>query len=167
MTPEIYQDEDGGDYCEGMLERMFALAAGLSAPVIVEIGTRSGNSLRIWAAAVASNGGEVFSVDVVYQPGWPIPARCILFVSSSHTVPWSRPIDLLYMDGDHTRVGCQRDIEAWWPKVKPGGHLLFHDVTNAGHHRDLIPPIADLARTQKISFEIWPNQCGMAHLVKP
>ena len=167
MIPEIYQDNDGGDYSHGIKERMYTLAAGLSTPVIVEIGTRTGNSLRIWAAAAASNGGEVFSVDHTYRPGWPIPACCVLFIASSHHVAWTRPIDLLYIDGDHTKEGCQRDVDYWWPMVKSGGHLLFHDATNPGHLQDLMPIITQLALAQSGTFEIWPNQCGMAYLRKP
>ena len=172
--PHIYQDADGGDYGEGMKERMYALAVSLSAPCIVEIGTRSGNSLRIWAAAVEATSGAVFSIDCVYRPDerggppWPIPARCVLFVASSHLLEWARPIDLLYIDGDHTTVGCQRDLEHWWPHVKSGGHVLLHDVMNEGHYLDLLLPVVHKwAREHQLTYTIWPNQCGMAHFVKP
>lgn len=39
-----------------------------------------------------------------------------------------KPIDLLFIDGDHTYQGCKRDIEAWTPYVKPGGWIVFHDT---------------------------------------
>lgn len=41
------------------------------------------------------------------------------------------PIDLLFIDGDHTFEGVQRDIEAWVPKVKVGGRVIFHDCACA------------------------------------
>lgn len=30
-------------------------------------------------------------------------------------------IDFVYIDGDHSYLGCKKDIELFYPKVKPGG----------------------------------------------
>lgn len=35
--------------------------------------------------------------------------------------------DLLFIDGDHSVEGCFADIMTWWPKLAPGGHMVFHD----------------------------------------
>lgn len=37
-------------------------------------------------------------------------------------------LDFLYIDGDHTIEGCQRDFEALVGYVSTGGYILFHDV---------------------------------------
>lgn len=36
-------------------------------------------------------------------------------------------IDLVLLDGSHNFEDVRIDIKAWWPKVKPGGKMLFHD----------------------------------------
>jgi len=47
--------------------------------------------------------------------------------SSSVGKRWVKKIDLLIVDADHEYAGVKADIEAWWPHVKPGGIVFFHD----------------------------------------
>lgn len=50
---------------------------------------------------------------------------------------FDHPIDLLFVDGDHSYAGVMRDIQVWTPKIKPGGVVLFHDAapeTNLSPH---------------------------------
>ena len=35
--------------------------------------------------------------------------------------------DLVYIDASHNYLDVLHDIEAWWPKIKPGGLLAGHD----------------------------------------
>ncbi len=40
------------------------------------------------------------------------------------------PIRLLFIDGVHTYEGVRDDIEAWVPRVSPGGFVVFDDYPN-------------------------------------
>jgi hypothetical protein len=44
-------------------------------------------------------------------------------------------LDWAYLDGDHSYAGVVADINAYWPKVKPGGILAGHDYFANGHYR--------------------------------
>jgi predicted O-methyltransferase YrrM len=51
-------------------------------------------------------------------------------VARSETVAegWSGPIDLLFIDGDHSEEGTRRDWEGFSPHVVVGGVVIFHDA---------------------------------------
>ena len=38
----------------------------------------------------------------------------------------------VFVDGDHTYSGCKRDLDAWIPKIQPGGIIAGHDYKNGG-----------------------------------
>ncbi len=42
------------------------------------------------------------------------------------------PIDIAFIDGDHTFEGCRADIEAWRPHLARGGRMLGHDAWPGG-----------------------------------
>jgi len=54
----------------------------------------------------------------------------ILGESTKVAQNWTKPIDLLFIDGDHRYVGVKRDILAWSKWVKVNGMMAFHDYGN-------------------------------------
>ena len=41
---------------------------------------------------------------------------------------WSEPIDVLFIDGDHSYEGVKRDWNLFSPFVRPFGTVIFHDT---------------------------------------
>jgi predicted O-methyltransferase YrrM len=41
---------------------------------------------------------------------------------------WSEPLDLVFIDGDHSEAGAALDWNCWSPFVTPGGRVVFHDA---------------------------------------
>jgi len=39
-----------------------------------------------------------------------------------------RPIDFLYIDGDHSVPGCVNDFVLFYPQVPIGGYIMLHDI---------------------------------------
>jgi predicted O-methyltransferase YrrM len=67
----------------------------------------------------------------------------------SHEVArgWSRPVDLVFVDGDHSEAGCELDWDCWHPFVTVGGQLVFHDArADRPGGRGLPGPTAVVAR---------------------
>jgi predicted O-methyltransferase YrrM len=44
---------------------------------------------------------------------------------------WSRPIRLLWIDGDHSYKGCKEDFDLFSPFLADGAVVAFHDALNA------------------------------------
>lgn len=39
-------------------------------------------------------------------------------------------VDVVFCDADHSREGLERDLNAWLPKISPGGLVAGHDYSN-------------------------------------
>jgi predicted O-methyltransferase YrrM len=56
--------------------------------------------------------------------------RVCWHVALSHEVAesWAGEVDLVFIDGDHSETGCERDWSCWRDLVAPGGQVVFHDA---------------------------------------
>lgn len=97
--------------------------------VYLEVGVDRGKSLSI-ARMVAKKGVVVMGVDLQPDPNVP-GAKFYQGDSVEIAQLWKSDnkgeISVLFIDGDHSYKGCKRDIDAWFPFVKEGGVILFHD----------------------------------------
>ncbi len=111
----------------------------------VEIGSWAGSSAL---AMVAGGAEKVHCVDIwegneaIYQAfaanvGDMLDSRIIPHIgfSTNIVVTWREPIDLLFIDADHSYEQVLQDITLWTPHVREGGIICGHDFTLAGVER--------------------------------
>lgn len=127
------------------LAKLVELAAGKD---VIEIGAFCG--LSAWGMAItakhvtsidhfsaATNGirhtGEITTLDayksavsrylnVSHHVATSEEAAAFMAVENIHG-----PFDFIFIDADHSYEGVRDDIQRWWPKLKPGGVMAWHD----------------------------------------
>lgn len=121
---------------------------------VVEVGTGRGGTLFL-LAAVAQRDAVLVSIDAADKEGLfggervykrrarlyralGAPGQSVVFISAdSHhdqtrraveVALHGRSIDVLFIDGDHTRAGVEADYRMYSPLVRKGGLVAFHDI---------------------------------------
>jgi predicted O-methyltransferase YrrM len=133
---------------EGRL--LYRLAAEAdSAGCVVEIGSWHGRS-TIWLAAGsrAGRGAHVVAIDPhagttlraegetteaalranLERAGLSDRVEVLVATSSDAAAEWSRPVSLLWIDGDHSYESARRDFELWAPHLLPDAVVALHDT---------------------------------------
>ena len=97
--------------------------------VYLEVGVKNGRSLLF---ARKFSKGAVYGIDVNHElhtdafkdyENW----YFIHAASNDAVKDWMLPIDVLFIDGDHSYEGIKDDWDNFSRFVKPGGYVLFHD----------------------------------------
>jgi predicted O-methyltransferase YrrM len=136
------------------LRSLLQLLAGEAPQRVVEIGTGRGGTLFLFAA-VAQPDAVLVSVDAAQAEGvfggrraykrrarlyraLGRPDQRVVFIAAdSHRdetreeveeALGGRPVDLLFIDGDHTREGVEADFRMYSPLLRAGGLVAFHDI---------------------------------------
>jgi predicted O-methyltransferase YrrM len=165
---------------------LYRLARDAESGPFAEIGRFKGGSTLIFAAALPA-GAELWSYDLhvalrTDMPGAELDAELLqalkryglegkvhLLVADSRTVePPSAPLELLFVDGDHSYDGAKADFRRWGAFVRPGGHLLFHDAVDSGVYGNVYPGVARLVGEVERA-DGWTRQPGagsIAHFAK-
>jgi predicted O-methyltransferase YrrM len=138
---------------------LYDTAAAFDNAVIIELGVRSGLSTGAFLAAV-ERGGEVWSVDVdqpvVPQDWWSDPHWH--FQQGDDLDPGIRAnlpaeADIVFIDTSHEYQQTLDELDAYYPRVLPGGMVLMHDT-------QWLPPARSLAEPGGPVYEALNDWCG-------
>ena len=58
-------------------------------------------------------------------------------LSTEAAVDWTAPIDFLFIDGDHSWAGIERDWHDWSDFIASGGLVALHDSRSVPSRADL------------------------------
>jgi predicted O-methyltransferase YrrM len=118
---------------------------------VIEIGTSMGGTLYLWTRFAAPD-AIIISIDLPRGKfgGGYSPLRTPLYrrfarerqrlhllrcdshspdtVSAVRELLGGRPVDFLFIDGDHTYDGVRKDWESYGEMMRPGGLVALHDV---------------------------------------
>ncbi len=165
---------------------LYRLARDVRTGPVAEIGRFKGGSTVVFAAALP-DGVELWSYDlhVALRPDMTgeqldrelddalrrlgVRDKVHLLVGDSRIVePPHGPLELLFVDGDHSYEGARADFARWGDFVAAGGHLLFHDAVDTGGYGNVYPGVARaVAEVERDAG--WRRQTGagsIAHFVK-
>lgn len=132
--------------------------------VYLEVGVDKGKSLSI-ARMVAKEDVEVIGVDLRDDP----EVEGAKFFQMNSQDPATakavnKKIDVIFIDGDHFYEGVAKDIEVWYPYMKKGGVMLFHDcdATSPG----VVQAVEEFVEKYKFKDVYYdPDQrCSMARI---
>lgn len=159
---QLEMDAPNGWFSRFDMEYLYPEVAKIKKGVYVEIGTYDGRSL--WTAEQAA-GPDVKLYGVDIRPAPKIKGtEFILGDSVDVAEKWDQPIDVLFIDGDHSYEGCKRDIDAWYPHMKKNGVMLFHDCdeTSPG----VVQAVEEFVKNNKFKdVHYSPNQrCSIARI---
>jgi predicted O-methyltransferase YrrM len=165
---------------------LYRLARDARSGPFAEIGRFKGGSTLVFASALPA-GAELWSYDlhVALRPDMPgeeldaelrgalerygLAQKVHLLVADSRTVdPPPEPLELLFIDGDHSYEGARADFTRWGQFVRPEGHLLFHDAVDRGGYGNVYPGVARaVAEVERVGgWERQPGAGSIAHFVR-
>ncbi len=152
-----------------VIDKLTELVAPMSGSRILEIGTGWGESATFFANLRPD--WTVYTVDAygLYGDGriykaWDhdqvkkvvdsLPINVVQILGDSRRLKWELPIDVLFIDGDHTFSGCLSDWERFGKWVRPGGIIAFDDYTQENNPNNGVKWVVDLVIMQPEKYQL-------------
>jgi len=153
------------------LGQLFALGVEAGPGLMVELGTRGGESTRALLAAASVNQSTLLSVDIddcrqdslPFAEQWRFMQADDVVFGHDRFADWCRQhgmpekARLIFIDTSHEYEHTKQEIAAWAPHLADGGILLFHD-TNMGNGK--------FARQDGSVSLGWDNQRGVIRAIE-
>lgn len=167
------------------IQKLIELATTVSRGAIVEVGSYRGRSTcALGTGSLAGQQAPVYAIEphevfegifggefgpqdrrVFYEAMlstgcWEV-VRLINLSSEVVAAGWDKPIELLFIDGDHSYEGVKRDYDAWRPHLLPGATVVFDDAFEEHGGPKLF--ITDLVRRQEL---LSVEEVGRMHVLR-
>jgi predicted O-methyltransferase YrrM len=136
------------------IRELFLRVRKLRPQAVLEIGTNNGGTLFLFCRAAAPDavvisldlpgglfGGGYSTLRIPYYRAFGSRGQRVRLLRADSHSPASlaavkraatgRPIDFLFVDGDHAYDGVRQDFYTFGALVRPGGLIAFHDILPA------------------------------------
>lgn len=146
----------------------------IAGDVYVEVGTQNGRSAYC-ASQFLDPQVSCFAVDIFdapigadtmsrrdffaeYLPEW----KFILNPSHIAAKEWKLPIDMIFIDADHSYEAVKLDIESWYPHLVENAWIFFHDADSGGVLQLMDEMEKDSRFTDRVNYkETQANNTGV------
>jgi predicted O-methyltransferase YrrM len=174
---------------------LYGLTRSMKPEICVEIGSALGKSASYIGLALRENGrGKLYAIDPHMTTNWNdehavdsydifrtniaslgLDDQITMLRATSEEAArnWKAPIDLIFIDGDHSYEGVKRDWELFLPFINPFGIVIFHDTIwelrpDPRYARDDmgVPRFVDELRAAGYQVVTIDRDCGVS-LVQP
>jgi predicted O-methyltransferase YrrM len=137
---------------------LFDLVTPMEVKRIVDVGTGFGMSSKFFsdlkpqATIYTVDGFGLYGDGRIYKEYSPAEVKKIIFshphnviqiLGDSQKVPWELPIDVLFIDADHTYEGCKADYDNYSPFLVQGGLLIFDDYIQENNPTNGVRKVVD------------------------
>jgi len=172
-------------------ELLYGMVRAMKPKVCVEIGSARGKSACYIGTALKENGqGKLFAIDphtvtdwndsdskdtfkIIHanlaQVGVQDYVQIVRKTSEEAAKGWTASIDLLFIDGDHSYEGVERDWKLFSPFVSKFGLIVFHDTIwdlnpdPAYARADMgVPKFVENLRKQGYPVTTFPTDFGVS-----
>jgi predicted O-methyltransferase YrrM len=133
------------------ISELLSLVRGIEPKTVLEIGSEGGGTLFLFTK-MASKDANIISIDLPegkFGGGYPAwksglfksfayDSQIVHLIRADSHMPETldearktlggRPLDFLFIDGDHAYEGVRKDFEMYSPLVRKGGIIAFHDI---------------------------------------
>ncbi|MFQ5929047.1 MAG: class I SAM-dependent methyltransferase [Acidobacteriota bacterium] len=167
------------------IEQLYLAVCDLRPQRVLEVGTARGGTLYLWTQA-ATDDATVISVDLpaghysgsgypecrrpLYQAFARSQQKMHLLRADSHApetleqvrqILGGQPVDLLFIDGDHTYEGVKTDYIHYGPLVRPGGLIAFHDICRSPDPDTQVDRLwTQLRKRYEVEEFVYPDKKG-------
>lgn len=134
MNYQTIAEESGASQDAFEMRQMLEVMAQLRPKKILEIGVHTGNGLKAFGEAFPF--AELYGLEIDTQH---LQYREFQLIEGDSKDPeiiekvrGFGQFDFIFIDGDHTYEGVKADWENYFPMVRPGGAVGFHDTSRMG-----------------------------------
>jgi predicted O-methyltransferase YrrM len=164
------------------ITKLIEIVKSLCPETVCEIGTARGGTLFL-LTRVASPEATIVTMDIHFDPSRKTALysfarsgqEIVCLEGDSHrretlgaveTSLAGRPLDLLFIDGDHSYEGISSDFRLYSPLVRPGGLIVCHDIVPDSKTRYGIKTSADVGGVPQFWNEIKASQWQVEEIIE-